>query len=68
MVTYAVKGSRYVFELWYTNAPANSYAAVAISKDSKMVFMFCGVKVLSSVAIIVSLLKMNCCLKINLEI
>lgn len=36
MVTYAVKGQRYEFELWATNVPSNSYVAVAFSNDNLM--------------------------------
>ncbi|KAI9553251.1 hypothetical protein GHT06_021147 [Daphnia sinensis] len=36
MVTYAVKGQRYEFELWATNTPANAYVAVAFSDDNLM--------------------------------
>ncbi|XP_046657704.1 putative ferric-chelate reductase 1 homolog isoform X2 [Daphnia pulicaria] len=36
MVTYAVKGQRYEFELWATNTPPNSYVAVAFSNDNLM--------------------------------
>uniref|UniRef100_A0A0N7ZMX6 Ferric-chelate reductase n=1 Tax=Daphnia magna TaxID=35525 RepID=A0A0N7ZMX6_9CRUS len=36
MVTYAVKGQRYEFELWATDTPANAYVAVAFSDDDIM--------------------------------
>ena len=36
LVTYALKGQRYEFELWAPNAPPNSYVAVAFSDDSIM--------------------------------
>ena len=36
MVTYAVKGQRYEFELWAANTPPNSYVAVAFSNDNIM--------------------------------
>ena len=37
LVTYALKGLRYEFELWATNAQSNSYVAIAFSHDNKMV-------------------------------
>lgn len=36
LVTYAIKGQRYEFELWATNTPANSYVAVGFSEDNLM--------------------------------
>lgn len=36
LVTYALKGQRYEFELWAHNAQPNSYVAVAFSEDSLM--------------------------------
>ena len=36
LVTYAVKGSRYEFELWAPNATSGSYIALALSFDDKM--------------------------------
>lgn len=36
LVTYAVKGSRYEFELWAANATSGSYIALALSHDDKM--------------------------------
>ena len=37
LVTYALKGTRYEFELWGSNIAPNSYVAVGISDDDKMV-------------------------------
>lgn len=36
LVTYAVKGSRYEFEMWAGGVPSGSYVALAISSDDKM--------------------------------
>lgn len=37
LLTYALKGTRYEFELWASNAPPNSYVAVGFSADNRMV-------------------------------
>ena len=36
LVTYAIKGQRYEFELWAPNSPPNSYVAVGFSDDQQM--------------------------------
>lgn len=36
LVTYALKGARFEFELWANNAAPNSYVAVAFSFDNRM--------------------------------
>ena len=39
LLTYSLKGANYEFELWATSASPNSYVALAISDDDKMVTM-----------------------------
>lgn len=36
LVTYALKGQRYEFELWASNVQPNSYVAIAFSDDNIM--------------------------------